>query len=291
MKNLKTYEDYIKESYDFNANDVNESWKKNILLGLIGLLSFNSMASGANGNVKSTYDPETRVHHSEVVLDNPKSVDAYIKNGWSLQATDVDTLYQEIKVKAPETEVQSVSIKINKDNGFESGKFTITPETQDSLKSVMQYSLDNQLVLLKIDIKSSTDKQGLSDNLKSILTSMKLSPDNQGLSAARSGAVKQVLDRFGIDQSIINIINLKEQGDKEIDQNARYVQVDFIFAQKIVSKTSPEPQATTHTTYTLTKDNKASGTYKFSKDHSKITKLGKIENLAHSVKDIVCPSF
>ena len=296
MKNIKTYEDYIKESYNFNnEEDLNENWKKNILMGLIGLLSFNSMATAGNGNgnVKSTYDPETKIHHSEVVLTNPKSVDAYIKNGWKLESMEVDTIYTTVQKQAPEAEVEVVRINVDKANAFDSGKFTISQDMQDSLKSVLQYSLDSNFVLLKVDISSSTDKQGLSANLQATLKSMNLTPDNKGLSVARSNAVKVVLDGFGISDSLVDVVNLAEQGEKEIDQSSRYVYVDFFFAkpQAPSQEDEIETKQTIKKVWTLSKDNKADGTYKFKKSNSKIVKLGKIKSLTKSVKDLVCPDF
>jgi hypothetical protein len=142
-----------------------------------------------------------------------------------------------------------------------------------------------------VDIESSTDKQGLSKNLQDKLKKSGFSPDNKGLSKARSSSVQVELETSGLDSTLIKIITLSEQGDEEVSQSARYVNVDFYYLQSstVVMPKIEEPPKDKKT-YHLSKIVKT-GIKKMKKGNKSNTKkLGPIKNFLSPI-EVECTTF
>jgi hypothetical protein len=138
-------------------------------------------------------------------------------------------------------------MKFDKNQYFESGKFTVSQEVKDTIQNEMN-GIDG--VITDIIVTSSTDKQGLSLNLQTLLKKMGFTPDNQGLSKARNQAIVSFLTSgMGVNNSLITSQENFEQGDSTIDQSARFVSIDIYYLQT----TYPEPEIKTKTDTTTKK--------------------------------------
>jgi outer membrane protein OmpA-like peptidoglycan-associated protein len=98
------------------------------------------------------------------------------------------------------------------------------------LKNSVKKNLESQIIEIgpidSIEIESSTDKTPLTQSLKKNLKSRGYSPDNSGLSKARSESIKSFLDSIGVDISKVSVKNLNDQGkDGGYDPPFRYVKI------------------------------------------------------------------
>lgn len=227
MNHIKSFKDYDK---------VDEGLKQNIVAGIMSLfLSYGSMASNKThtATYKQSYDQDDS-------LKMKSDIERRLKSGWKLSASEIDTVWNKLQADAPDTTIETLSLRIDNSAFFESGKFELSDVIKLDIDSALQEVIDNNGSLCSINIKSSTDKQGLSANLQKILKEKGLSPDNKGLSKARSLSVENYLLN-NINKEIINIENLSEQGQNTIDQSARYVYVNFNYLViKSIPSSSPE---------------------------------------------------
>lgn len=222
---------YIKSFKDYDK--VDEGLKQNILAGIMSLfLSYGSMAS--NKTHTATYKQS---YNQDDSLKMKSDIEKRLKDGWKLSAAEIDTVWDKLQTDSPDTIIETLSLKIDNSEFFESGKFELSESIKLDIDSALQEILDNQGMLVSINIKSSTDKQGLSVNLQKTLKDKNLTPDNKGLSKARSLSVESYLSN-SVNKEIINIENLSEQGSSTIDQSARYVYVNFNFIVNNIDKAS-----------------------------------------------------
>ena len=277
MKTLMTFEQY--------NNQLNEGWKTNILIGLLSIL-------GVETTMAKNQVPITQQHlTTHTHLKN--TADSFIKQGWTLDSTQIDTLYQETQANKPETTISVVRMKFDKNQYFESGKFTLSQEVQDSIRNTMNDISNQQGIITDIVVTSSTDKQGLTHNLQNLLKQMKLTPDNQGLSKARNQSITNFLkSEFNVNDTIITSQENFEQGSGEIDQSARFVSLDIYYLTPVVNTPPAEapPNKTTKTTYFLSKDTNYKKTQRAGGRNIEIKKLGPIKKYTdrHSYR---CSSF
>jgi hypothetical protein len=204
-----------------------------------------------------------------------------IKQGWSLDSTAVDTLYSQILKSKPDTEIVATRLTLDKDQYFQSGKFILSDDMKTSIDSTLMEILSNNGIIIKIEIESSTDKQGLSQNLQNDLKKLGYTPDNKGLSDARCNSVSDFLEQLGVSDSLILKNKLFEKGEGEIEQSARYVTVDFYYMIVSESVKPAEYDVTSKVkkTYYLSKEQKPTGkTIKLSRRGTKTKKLGPIKN-------------
>jgi flagellar motor protein MotB len=260
MKHLQKFENY----------KVDESWKENVLVGLMSL--FGSYAMGQKSD-------RVQVMHQKVKSEG--AMKALLKQGWSLDSTQVDTLWSEIVKSKPDAEVKVTRLTLDKDQFFASGIYILTDEMKQSLDSVLNQIMEDGGVLAKVEIESSTDKQGLSIKLQNDLKSKGFEPNNKGLSKARSISVSDYLLELGINSTLLNINEKSEQGELEIEQSARYVTVDFYYAvtgvEELPAEVIKKPRI--KTTYYLSKVNKIGKSIKLNRGgHTKTKKLGPIKN-------------
>jgi len=260
--------------------ELNEGWKINILVSLLSLLGVETMGH----NIKDDRHLTTHTH-----LKN--TADSFLKNGWKLDSTQIDTLYSDVILEKPETIVMYTSLSFDKDHFFESGKFTLTQDVTDSIQHSMIEMADNQNVLLKVEVTSSTDKQLLSTRLKELLKSKGYTADNQGLSKARADQVKSYLVNVGVNDSLITVDDRFEQGEGTIDESARFVSVVIYYLHQDLEEILGKKDTIMKTkpTYFLSKD----VSYKHQHirgGNKEIKKLGPIKNFKN-VKALKCSSF
>jgi hypothetical protein len=256
----------------------NEGWKENIASSIV--LSLSTLFGTAQ--TTNTYKSTFKTHNKELA-------ESLLKKGWKLNKTEVDTIWNKLKENSPNSEVQVTEMKLDKNQFFESGKFETTDEMMNGIDSIFNSILDKNAILIKINIESSTDKQGLAIPLQNQLKNLGFTPDNKGLSNARINSIKKLLvDGDRISTDIINTNILSEQGEKEIEQSARYVFIQFYYVLR--PSTPPEdPTYKIKTQYNLEKG-MTSTNRKLKADHKsiKIKKLDKLKNLPHKVKDLKC---
>jgi outer membrane protein OmpA-like peptidoglycan-associated protein len=216
-----------------------------------------------------------------------QTMKSLIRNGWSLDSTQVDTLFTKIKAERPETQIQVTRLKLDKDHYFESGKFELTESVKDSIRSSME-QIDGALT--NIMITSSTDKQGLSVNLKNQLKDLGFSPDNKGLSEARSSSISEYLTSLGVSDTLVESQEKFEQGEGTINQSARYVSVDIYFI-KIAPPTEPTDKIapTIKKMYHLSKEPYKG---KYTKIHPNGgSSRGEIRKFSYRIRNYECSGF
>lgn len=259
-----------------HSEELNEGWKTNIFVGLLSLFGSQAIA----------HNDVTNKQHITAQTHTENALKSFIKQGWTLDSIAIDTLFQKIKVQKPDTNVMVTRLKFDKNEYFESGKFTLSQSIKDSISNAInQISVTGPIT--NIVITSSTDKQGLSQNLQTELKKLGYSPDNKGLSDARAASVIEYLKSFGINGTLIEVQSMFEQGG-EIDQSARFVSLDIYYLE--IPEELPQREETVikkiNKTYYVSKD----VNYKHQHIHSKITKIGPIR-LYKNIKAYECSSF
>lgn len=239
MKHLHSFENYN------NEEKVEEGFK-DWLLGSLMLLG--SAAGYGQTLPKTGHEDIDKKHYISTIKRTYAEKDSLkmasdekrlLKQGWTKLVTDIDTLWSETTVKVPDTTVYTLSLKFDNQVLFGSGKFNLTPEVKMELDSAFQQLLDQSGILTGVEIVSSTDKTPVGPKLQATLKSMNLSPDNTGLSQARSNSIKDYLvsgvnvdgETSPINDTLITENNLVEQGTID-DQSARYVYVNITFLGK-----------------------------------------------------------
>jgi len=269
----------MKHISDFNSYQVNEGWKENVLVGLLSF--FGTQVMGQKNNISHT---KTK---------SEKSMQSLIKQGWSLDSTAVDTLYSQVLKSKPDTEIVATRLTLDKDQYFQSGKFILSDDMKTSIDSTLMGILNNNGIIIKIEIESSTDKQGLSQNLQNDLKKLGYTPDNKGLSDARCNSVSEFLEQLGVSDSLILKNKLFEKGEGEIEQSSRYVTVDFYYmvVSEEVKPAEYDVTSKVKKTYYLSKEQKPSGRpIKIGGRGTKTKKLGPIKN--HLKRPAVkCPTW
>ena len=266
----------MKHLSNFKSYEVNEGWKENVLVGLLSLFSSTVMGQ------------KTEPKYSHTKTKSETTMKTLLKSGWSLDSTAIDTLYREILVSKPDTNIVSTRLTLDKEQFFPSGKFELTPEMKSSIESTLIEILNQNGIIFKIDLESSTDKQGLSQNLQKELKNLGYSPDNQGLSKARSESVSNFLELLGVEDSLINTKQFYEKGVGEIEESARYVTVDFYYmiVSEVVLPAEYKQEPKIKKTYYLSKEQKPTGKpIKIRDGRTKTVKLGPIKN--HSKRPAV----
>ena len=224
-----------------------------------------------------------------------------LKQGWTQVASTVDTLWNETVTKAPDTTVYTISLKFDNQVLFGLGKFDISPEVSQGLDSAFQQMIDQGGVLTNVDIVSSTDKTPVGPKLQSTLKGMGLSPDNAGLSKARSSSISDYLvsgvnvdgEKSPINDTLITVNNLSEQGSIN-DQSARYVYVNisFLSSQNVAGESdsvtkTPTEKTTVYWQKEYTKQKHHTFNFHFPKIKFHLFNHGKIGN--KKIKPVKCP--
>ncbi len=216
---------YIVKYHDFEFVNEELNWWQKLLLGsgIIGSMFAPKDVSG------QTKDDNKRFTVSHTKTKSDRSAEILQKKGWSLDSTTIDTLWKKVQIAKPDTELVTSTLQFDDAQFFPSGKFTLTQEMMDGIIEELKRIDSEGGVITDVMIESSTDKQGLSQNLQRSLSNMGYTSNNQGLSQARCNAIKSYLMSLQISPSIIQENPLWEQGTATIDQSARYVFVRFAY--------------------------------------------------------------
>ena len=216
---------YILKYQDFESVNEELNWWQKLLLGggVIGSMFSPKDLSG------QTKDDGKKVVVSHIKTSSDKSSDRLVKKGWTLDKTVIDTLWEKVKIAKPDTELVSSTLQFDDSQFFPSGKFTLDQEMINGINQELERIESEGGLVTDVMIESSTDKQGLSNNLQNILSSMKYEPNNKGLSQARCDAIKKHLIGLQVSPTIIQENPLYEKGTETIDQSARYVFVRFVY--------------------------------------------------------------
>lgn len=225
-----------------------------------------------------------------------------LKDGWKQIATNIDTLIDEVSKKSPDTVAYTISLRFDNRVLFESGKFDISQQIGDEIDSSFQQMIDQDGILVNVDIVSSTDKKPIGANLQKTLKNMGLTPDNAGLSKARSLAIKKYITngvnvdgvKEEVNDSLITINNLVEKGGFD-DQTARYVYVNITFLKKNeIAEDVTSKDYKTKTTIYYQKDFKKQKSnnvhFKFLRCKFKLFKHGKVHKVRKGGR-LGCPRW
>jgi hypothetical protein len=210
----------------------------------------------------------------------------------------MDTLWKEVKEKAPDTSVRIFSLKFDSDSSFfESGKFEMSANAKSDIDKAFQLVQEVDGMISQVKITSSTDKQGLSTNLQAKLKSMGFASDNEGLSKARSSNMaKYLTDDIGIEKSLIETVNFAEKGTGEIDASARFVRMDITYICCAVTPVTGEKDSDSEIDYTVVlrkamkTPSQPSVSESFSEASSKSFKMKSIKNYV-SPSSVECPNW
>ncbi len=276
---------------------INEGWKENILGTAMAASAFagnaaNNQQQSNDKEETGTYtsyeepverngdDTETLTFSDKKTATKGKTVrskeeaDDLVKKGWTLNSTQIDTIWKEVISQKPETIVNVAEIKFDNNQFFSSGKYNLNQEMKDSISAVIGDITSDGGIISAIQVESSTDKQGLSKNLQNELKDLGYSGDNTGLSKARCEKITVELETIGIDSSLITTNQIVEGGTKTIDSSARYVTIKIVYLdQEVISTpgivdTIPEFE----TLYKLSKEYSTTSSKKTNKGKFKIKK-------------------
>jgi hypothetical protein len=225
------------------------------------------------------------------VTNNIKTVENSInKDGWVLDSVKVDTIWKEVVVQLPDTIIYTADFKFDGDQFFASGKYDLDKDNITKIEEAFLEMKEEGTIITDILIESSTDKQGLSDELKSKLKSKGYEPNNNGLSKARCESISNHLLSNNINKELITLKPLSEQGTGEKDASARYVNIKVIYmkTEEVITPEFVEKIPELKTTYYLSKDK--TGEVKKIKGGGSgvIKKHGPIENQTRSTVKQKC---
>ena len=229
MKNIKNYKEFTETSINEE-----EGWKDlavGAAMAASTLIPSELNAQSRGIDIKWPGKTTTQTYHKKVT--DQESSDKLQNRGYSLDSMTVDTIWNVVKEIVPPADLEVTEITYNDNQYFSSGVYTISPEMADSITQTISNIRSNSNDILKVQIESSTDKQGLSKKLQNDLKSKGYDPNNSGLAKARCQSVAQyIIDNEGIDSSLIDTLNQAEKGEGIQDPSARYVTVKIIYMSK-----------------------------------------------------------
>jgi hypothetical protein len=198
-------------------------------------ISYEAPAEKDNKSIDWPWSKKTKTLHKKVKTE--AEADKLVNRGWTLDSTQVDTLWREVTIQKPDTTVHIDEIRFDDNQYFASGKYTLNEDMTDSISSAIDDIISQGGIISGIQVESSTDKQGLSSRLQNELKGLGYSGDNTGLSKARCEQITNYLVGLGIDSSIITDNQIVEAGSGTIDASARYVIVKIVYLDKEIVST------------------------------------------------------
>ena len=198
-------------------------------------ISYEAPAEKDNKSIDWPWSKKTKTIHTKVT--NQEGVDRLVNKGWTLDSTQVDTLWKEVTIQKPDTIVHKDEIRFDDNQYFASGKYNLNEDMTDSISSVIDNIISQGGIISGIQVESSTDKQGLSIRLQNELKGIGYSGDNTGLSKARCEQITDYLVGLGIDSSLVTSNQVVEGGTGTVDASARYVIVKIVYLDKEVVAT------------------------------------------------------
>ena len=192
--------------------------------GTISQDSMNKIAQEFVKQSKDSPDPSINIatidnSRGEKRFDNEKQIKQDI--GYT-QIQEVTELSETIA-----SEPTTIYVNIFEEGNFESGTYNVDSTLAGTINDTLSFYKSKGYNTKIVKIESSTDGQGLSDNLKRDLISKGYSGDNKGLSELRNDALKNYLienvdvDSNKIDQSPLFVDN------GIIDQSLRYNKIEI----------------------------------------------------------------
>jgi len=249
----------IKSFNDFSSDKTNEGWKENIIAGA-------TLAAGTllPGKANAGVEPGDILHK---VTKSKSEMDKLVKyNHWTLDSTQVDTLYEVVK-KTPGIggKVHADTLDLGVDGDlFLTGNFNLNVDVTDAILDAINDITEKEGIITDFQIESSTDAEPIDMNYAG-------KSGNDALAQRRADAVKNELIKIGVDTSIISIVTLPEQGpdlykgslskEQRVDariktKDFRYVRVRIVYVIKSDIPTLPAELDTiikTKKTYYLSK--------------------------------------
>lgn len=199
-----------------NENTINEGIKSNIIGGILTLMTLLPNTSLAKSYEKTI----TKTVSSEADMNR------LIRKGWDLNSVEIDTIYNKVRNIKPDTVIHNMSIKLDNELFFESGGFTLSDDQKSLINTMLENLIVDDAIILNAHIVSSTDKQGLSVNLKKQLESKGVSGDNKGLSQLRSKSLADYITSKGINSDLVSTNALCDMGEGEVSNEDRYVYLE-----------------------------------------------------------------
>jgi flagellar motor protein MotB len=182
-----------------------------------------------------------RYTKTSAVAKNQEDLAKKLNKGYAISSIDTKVLKQKLEDEGLDdvNAVESIELEFNNNDAFEAGGYILKQEFKDSLVTILEkLNMDGELYVFSVNIESSTDKQRISPKLKSKLSEMGYSDDNEGLSQLRNDNVKEVVENY--DFNVIQKIRF-EQGEGDVgaitpqDPSTRYVKVTI----NAIPKTKP----------------------------------------------------
>lgn len=285
---------YIVKYQEFESVNEELNWWQKLLIGG-GIVGSMFTPKEVSGQTKDNGGKRVVVSHTKT--GSEKSAERLQNKGWKLDKVQIDTLWREVQVSKPDTQLITSTLQFDDAQFFPSGKFVLTQVMMDSISQELQRIDSEGGVVTDVMIESSTDKQGLSKNLQNSLEGLGYKSNNEGLSHARCDAIKKYLLQQGVNSTIIQENPLWEKGEGKIDQSARYVFVRFayIVVEENVTPGETELRPDIKKTYHLSKETsykskkvKKEFKRKFNWGHIEVKKHGPIKNRKLNLKGVEC---
>ena len=230
MSHILSFKEFLEQTHsgeDFNNENLDEGALANIALGVLTTIA---SIGGVQGQVQNHITHGTpapgqeKKENTEYVkikydskLDSSRLA-SYIKLGWQLDATQLDSIFKAAKG----TPIQMDTITVDASDMFDSGSFKLSENSQQKLDSLIKEINKDNLLIAHMHIESSTDKTPISPKM----TAATGIEDNKDLSIARTKSIINFFEKHDMikDTNKVTTNILIEQG-KENDQSARYVKL------------------------------------------------------------------
>ena len=158
-----------------------------------------------------------------------ESLKNHLLSGFAITSAEKKVLRDTItQLPEPEITYDTISVNVPSDQLFASGSFEINQQATQALTDSLTKMKNDGLIITKVMIESSTDKQGLTDRLQKLLKSKGFSGDNTGLSNARNNAFASAISGIIGDSVDIQKSVKAEQGTATVEAGARYVKATFV---------------------------------------------------------------
>ena len=163
------------------------------------------------------------------VTKSKSAMESLVKKGWTLDSTQVDTVYSKLIENAPTSDSTNVTLDLPSGDAFSTGKWDLKQDVANGIIGQVDKILQDEGLILSIKIESSTDTEPIEIG-------------NEKLAENRAESVKAVLVGMGVDESIITIVPKADSGpnvysktmsedEREAARNEtakyRYVKVDI----------------------------------------------------------------
>lgn len=190
MKNIKKYNEFVEDQTNEGVKD----W-----VAGAGLLASTLLS----GNATAGTEPGDTIHKTTRSKSEMEKMTKY--QHWTLDSTHVDTLFEIVKTD-PKVKFFADTLDFGVDGDlFLTGSYGLGPDVVDSILESINEITSKDGVITDFQIESSTDAEPIDMEYGD-------KTGNDALAQRRADAVKSELIKIGVDQSIISIETLPEQG-------------------------------------------------------------------------------